>query len=92
MANAAKHLYEFGPFHIDAGERVLYYGEKMIPLTPKAIDTLLVLVARSEAETAGGPMMEAQSWPAGTKRCLDDSSRIVVAQLIIVLCVLCVWA
>jgi DNA-binding winged helix-turn-helix (wHTH) protein len=45
MANAAKHLYEFGPFHIDAVERVLYCGEKMIPLTPKAIDTLLVLVA-----------------------------------------------
>jgi TolB-like protein/DNA-binding winged helix-turn-helix (wHTH) protein/Tfp pilus assembly protein PilF len=45
MANVEKHFYEFGPFHIDTVERVLYRGEEMIPLTPKAIDTLLALVA-----------------------------------------------
>jgi len=45
MANVEKHLYEFGPFHIDTAERLLYRGEELIPLTPKAIDTLLVLIA-----------------------------------------------
>ena len=45
MANVEKHFYEFGPFHIDTVERLLYRGEEVIPLTPKAIDTLLVLIA-----------------------------------------------
>jgi TolB-like protein/DNA-binding winged helix-turn-helix (wHTH) protein/Flp pilus assembly protein TadD len=47
MANAEKHFYEFGKFHIDTQERVLYRGSEMIPLTPKASDTLLALVANS---------------------------------------------
>jgi TolB-like protein/DNA-binding winged helix-turn-helix (wHTH) protein/Tfp pilus assembly protein PilF len=45
MANVEEHFYEFGPFHIDTAERLLYRGEELIPLTPKAIDTLLVLIA-----------------------------------------------
>ena len=43
--NREKHLYEFGPFHIDDVERLLFRGEAMIPLTPKATDTLLALVS-----------------------------------------------
>jgi len=48
MPNLEKHFYEFGPFHIYTQERVLYRGEEMIPLTPKAVDTLLVLIASRE--------------------------------------------
>jgi TolB-like protein/Tfp pilus assembly protein PilF len=38
-----KHVYRFGPFSIDRDERLLRRGAEVIPLTPKAIETLLVL-------------------------------------------------
>ena len=38
--------YEFGAFRFDASERVLYRGSEIVPLTPKAADTLLVLLER----------------------------------------------
>jgi TolB-like protein/Tfp pilus assembly protein PilF len=40
-----QHLFEFGPFRIDRTERLLRRGSEVIPLTPKAIETLLVLAA-----------------------------------------------
>ena len=40
-------LYEFGPFHLDPGERKLMRGKEIVPLTPKAFDTLLLLVRNS---------------------------------------------
>ncbi len=39
--------YEFGPFRVDVAERVLTKGQQVIPLTPKAFDTLVVLVRKS---------------------------------------------
>jgi DNA-binding winged helix-turn-helix (wHTH) protein/TolB-like protein len=45
MAKNLKHLYEFGPFRLDAGERLLLREGEAVPLTPKAFDLLLVLVA-----------------------------------------------
>jgi len=36
--------YEFGPFRLDAGTRTLYRGDAFVALTPKAAETLLVLV------------------------------------------------
>ncbi len=47
MQRLEKHLYEFGPFRLDAGERVLLKGEEYIPLAPKAFETLLALVQHS---------------------------------------------
>jgi Tol biopolymer transport system component/DNA-binding winged helix-turn-helix (wHTH) protein len=44
MSEQLKHLYEFGPFRLDATERLLLRDQQHIPLTPKAFDTLLVLV------------------------------------------------
>jgi len=38
------HFYEFGPFRLDAEERLLFRGSEMVYLTPKVIETLLVLV------------------------------------------------
>ena len=40
-------LYEFGPFRLDPGERKLMRGKEIVPLTPKAFDTLLLLVRNS---------------------------------------------
>jgi DNA-binding winged helix-turn-helix (wHTH) protein/TolB-like protein/Tfp pilus assembly protein PilF len=39
-------LYVFGRFRLDSVDKVLWHDDRPIPLTPKAIDTLLVLVAR----------------------------------------------
>ena len=40
-------LYEFGPYRLDAQERVLFRHQQPLSLTPKAIDTLLLLVQNS---------------------------------------------
>src|SRR5687767_10910751 len=37
-------LYQFGPFCLDAGERVLLRDGRLVPLPPKAFGTLLALV------------------------------------------------
>jgi TolB-like protein/Tfp pilus assembly protein PilF len=52
MKQPEKHLYEFGPFRIEQGERLLRRGTEVIPLTPKAIETLLVLAS------SGGRVVE----------------------------------
>jgi DNA-binding winged helix-turn-helix (wHTH) protein/tetratricopeptide (TPR) repeat protein len=48
MARQAKHLLEFGPFRMDLEERVLRRDQETIALSPKAFETLLVLVQHSE--------------------------------------------
>ncbi len=47
MGRPAKHFFEFGPFHVDPAERVLLRNGKPLSLTPKAFETLLVLVQNS---------------------------------------------
>ena len=47
MSTDTKGLYEFGSFRLDAAEWCLAYKGELIPLTPKAFDTLHVLVRRS---------------------------------------------
>src|SRR5215470_1110023 len=44
MNKRALHFYHFGPFRLNATERVLQRGTELVPLTPKVFDTLLVLV------------------------------------------------
>jgi DNA-binding winged helix-turn-helix (wHTH) protein len=39
--------YEFGPFRLDPDKRRLWRDSDIVPLTPKAVDTLLVLVAHA---------------------------------------------
>jgi TolB-like protein/DNA-binding winged helix-turn-helix (wHTH) protein/Tfp pilus assembly protein PilF len=43
----ARHLYEFGPFQLDATRRRLLRDGEAIPLTPKVLDILLMLVENS---------------------------------------------
>src|SRR5215472_15585997 len=47
MGGTVKHLYEFGPFRLDANERLLRRNGDTLPLTPKLFDTLLLLVENS---------------------------------------------
>ena len=44
MSNTGNRLYEFGEFRLDAVARLLSRGGVTVPLTPKAIDLLMVLV------------------------------------------------
>ena len=47
MSQQTKRLYEFGPFRLDARDRLLLRDGGMVPLTPKAFDMLLELVENS---------------------------------------------
>jgi pimeloyl-ACP methyl ester carboxylesterase/DNA-binding winged helix-turn-helix (wHTH) protein len=44
MSGQTKQAYIFGRFRIDAIKRLLFEGEELVTLTPKAFDTLLALV------------------------------------------------
>src|SRR4051812_33473429 len=62
MSRPAKHLYEFGGFQLDAGERVLRRAGQPVQLTPKALDTLLALVERNGHVVAKDELMQ-RLWP-----------------------------
>jgi Tol biopolymer transport system component/DNA-binding winged helix-turn-helix (wHTH) protein len=62
MDEQAKDLFEFGDFHLDAAERCLLHNGELIPLTPKAFDTLLVLVKRSGHVVTKDELLE-EVWP-----------------------------
>jgi DNA-binding winged helix-turn-helix (wHTH) protein len=46
MSRQSTHLYDFGPFRLDAAEHLLLRDGEAVPLTPKAFDLLLALVER----------------------------------------------
>jgi DNA-binding winged helix-turn-helix (wHTH) protein len=46
MVRQPAYLYEFGPFRLDAAERLLLRAGEAVPLSPKAFDLLLALVER----------------------------------------------
>ena len=62
MPHHNSHYYEFGPYRLDVGQRVLTRTGEAISLTPKATDILTLLVAN-----AGQPMAKVellkQVWP-----------------------------
>jgi len=47
MSLLTRHFYRFGEFTVDSDQRILLQNDKPIPLTPKAFDTLLILVENS---------------------------------------------
>jgi Tol biopolymer transport system component/DNA-binding winged helix-turn-helix (wHTH) protein len=57
-----KRLYEFGPFLLDPAERVLLREGRPVPLTPKSLDILLVLV-RSEGRLLHKQDLIEAVWP-----------------------------
>jgi DNA-binding winged helix-turn-helix (wHTH) protein/TolB-like protein len=62
MSAENKHFYEFGPFRIDPEERQLLRGKEPIPVTPKAFETLLILIRSSEHVVLKDDLMKAL-WP-----------------------------
>ena len=57
-----KYLCEFGPFHLDFERRLLWRGKDLIPLPPKALDTLLVLVHHKSEVVSKDELMK-EVWP-----------------------------
>src|SRR5712691_5048700 len=47
MPRQIRHLYEFGPFRLDPEKPCLWRDGEPVPLTPKAVETLLVLVQQN---------------------------------------------
>jgi DNA-binding winged helix-turn-helix (wHTH) protein/TolB-like protein len=41
-------VYRFGPFHYDTRQRLLFRGADIVPVTPKALDTLHALIERRD--------------------------------------------
>lgn len=62
MANSANPVYEFGPFRLDAAERLLLRAGHPVPLTPKAFDTLRYFVENHQRLLSKDELI-AQLWP-----------------------------
>jgi DNA-binding winged helix-turn-helix (wHTH) protein/Tol biopolymer transport system component len=62
MAAATKVVYEFGPFRVDPEHRMLLREGQSIPITPKAFDTLLILVQHSREVVSKDELMK-MVWP-----------------------------
>lgn len=62
MADESKSTFEFGRFVLDANERLLLRDGQPVALTPKALDTLLVLVQNSGHVLEKDELMKAV-WP-----------------------------
>jgi DNA-binding winged helix-turn-helix (wHTH) protein len=62
MENEPKHFYVFGPFGLDTEERVLRRDSQPIALTPKAVETLLVLLQNAGRLVDKDELMK-KVWP-----------------------------
>ena len=62
MAPQAERCIEFGPFRLDPGQRLLFRGTEIVALTPKAIETLIVLVER-RGQLVGKDELLRRVWP-----------------------------
>jgi len=83
---ADSRVYAFGPFHYDAEQRLLFRQDEVVPLVPKAIDTLHVLLERRGRMVEKADLMKLV-WPDTTvedvglarnisllRKALDDES------------------
>ena len=62
MATGPKVFYEFGPFRVDLDKQILLRENHPVPITPKAFDTLLILVRHSREVVSKDELMKAV-WP-----------------------------
>src|SRR5215470_11683960 len=62
MSHQPKPIYEFGPYRLDSGERLLSHDGEVVPLQPKVFDLLLVLVERHGRLLEKDELMKAV-WP-----------------------------
>ncbi|MGH9839338.1 MAG: alpha/beta fold hydrolase [Blastocatellia bacterium] len=62
MPKEPRYIFEFGPFRLDQAERMLLRDDSALSLTPKAIDTLIVLVEHSRHVVTKDELMS-RVWP-----------------------------
>ena len=62
MGEETTQFYEFGPFRIDAAERMLLRDGQIVPLTPKAFDALLLFVESGGRTIETNDLMN-KLWP-----------------------------
>jgi len=62
MGTGPKVLYEFGPFRVDPDKQALLREDKLVAITPKAFETLLVLIRHSREVVSKDELMKAV-WP-----------------------------
>ncbi|HEY0729621.1 MAG TPA: DPP IV N-terminal domain-containing protein, partial [Pyrinomonadaceae bacterium] len=62
MSSQDNHLYEFGPYVVDARSRILLKDGVTVRLTPKAFDTLLVLVQHASQVVEKEQLLK-EVWP-----------------------------
>lgn len=55
-------IYDFGPYRLDARERTLMLEGRSVPLTPKALDTLIVLI-RNQPKVVSKEELLGAVWP-----------------------------
>ena len=62
MSPGPKVVYEFGPFRVDPDKQVLLRGDQTVYITPKAFETLLILVRHSREVVTKDELLKAV-WP-----------------------------
>ncbi|HEV8169180.1 MAG TPA: alpha/beta fold hydrolase [Pyrinomonadaceae bacterium] len=62
MNRPSRSFYLFDVFRVDVNERLLFKGDREVPLTPKVFDTLLVLLENSSHVMTKQELMR-QVWP-----------------------------
>ncbi|MEP6901039.1 MAG: winged helix-turn-helix domain-containing protein [Actinomycetota bacterium] len=61
MSNKTLTLYEFDEFRVDTGQKCLWHADKLVSLTPKAFETLLVLI-KHRGEIVGKDVLLDEVW------------------------------
>jgi len=62
MFSQDDNVYEFGPFRLDLAEKALSKDGESVSLTPKAFDTLLILIEKGGRLVEKEDLMK-QLWP-----------------------------
>src|SRR4051812_27790762 len=62
MTMAAESEFEFGPFRLDTAKQVLWRDGALVPLTPKALSLLRVLV-EARGDVVPKPDLMSRVWP-----------------------------
>src|SRR5262245_56478577 len=62
MPTSSAPFYEFGPFRLEPGERRLLFANEPIPVPPKVLDTLVILVEANGRLVAKDALMQ-RLWP-----------------------------
>jgi DNA-binding winged helix-turn-helix (wHTH) protein/tetratricopeptide (TPR) repeat protein len=72
-----KVVYEFGPFRVDPDRQILLRDDQPVAITPKAFETLLILVRHSREVVSKDELMKAV-WPSAFVEESNLSQNIVV--------------